>query len=143
MSYSDESIVISVFIIIYIIILASWAFIVVCHWRIYEKAGRKGWAAVVPYYDGYTMYDIAWGEGWYFPLEMVPYANYVFMIIKLVKLAKAFGRSGGFAVGLVFLYPVFIGILAFGDNRYIGPNGIPANGYPYGTYYGYNSQRTM
>ena len=44
----------------------------------------------------------------------------MFAIITMVKLAKAFGKSGGFAVGLIFLSIIFYCILAFGDAQYIG-----------------------
>lgn len=37
----------------------------------------------------------------------------------MVKTARAFGKSGGFAVGLILLYPVFIMILAFGNSRHV------------------------
>ncbi len=36
------------------------------------------------------------------------------------KLALAFGKSAGFGVGLFFLYPIFILILAFGKAQYVG-----------------------
>ena len=37
----------------------------------------------------------------------------------MVKTAHAFGKSNGFAVGLILLYPVFIMILAFDSSRHI------------------------
>lgn len=37
------------------------------------------------------------------------------------KLADAFGKSASFALGLFFLPPVFLMILAFGDARYLIP----------------------
>ena len=42
------------------------------------------------------------------------------MIITMVKLAKAFGKGGGFAVGLIFLSIIFYCILAFGPSTYLG-----------------------
>ena len=39
-------------------------------------------------------------------------------IVFCCKLASSFGKSGGFAVGLIFLYPIFIMILGFGDAKY-------------------------
>ena len=41
-------------------------------------------------------------------------------IITMVKLAKAFNRSGGFAVGLIFLGVIFYCILAFDTSTYVG-----------------------
>ncbi|MEZ4508199.1 MAG: DUF5684 domain-containing protein [Eubacteriales bacterium] len=42
------------------------------------------------------------GNGWMFLLMLIPVVNIVIAIIAMVKLAKAFGKSGGFAVGLIF-----------------------------------------
>jgi len=47
----------------------------------------------------------------------------VLYIIYLVKLAKAYGKGGGFALGLILLYPIFILILGFGDSEYVGLSG--------------------
>ena len=38
----------------------------------------------------------------------------------MLKLAKAFGKTSGFGVGLIFLYPIFLMILGFGKAEYIG-----------------------
>lgn len=105
----------------YIIALIISIFIIVCWWKIFTKAGRPGWAAIIPFYNYYVMFDIAWGNGILFLLMLVPIVNVVMMIILMVKLAGAFGKSGGFAVGLIFLSIIFLPILAFGDSTYIGP----------------------
>lgn len=44
----------------------------------------------------------------------------VFYILTMSKTAKAFGHDGGFAVGLIFLPPVFLLILALNEDRYLG-----------------------
>jgi hypothetical protein len=38
-------------------------------------------------------------------------------------LSKSFGNGIGFTLGLIFLNPIFILILGFGDAKYIGPAG--------------------
>ena len=37
-----------------------------------------------------------------------------------VKLARAFGRGIGFAIGLILLQPIFLLILGFGSDQYYG-----------------------
>lgn len=64
----------------------------------------------------------------------------VFRAMQCAGLAKSFGVSGGYAVGLFFLPHIFYSILAFGRNyMYYGPNGMNTNN-PYGNPYGYNQQ---
>lgn len=121
----------AVFMLIISIALAVFGIIVM--WKLFDKAGKPGWAAIVPFYNLYVLFEITWGNGWLFLLTflaIIPIvgsiAVLVIMIITMVKLAKAFGKSGGFAVGLVFLTLIFEAILAFGDSKYVGVDGVSA-----------------
>jgi hypothetical protein len=105
-------------IIFYLIVLV---FSIVCMWKIFTKAGEAGWKTLIPFYNYFIEFKIAWGNGWLFLLLLVPFVNIVIAIIYDVKLAKAFGKGGGFAVGLIFLPIIFLPILAFGSAQYIGP----------------------
>ena len=93
---------------------------IVAMWKIFEKAGEPGLAAIIPFYNVYVLFKITWGNGWKFLFLLIPIANLVFAIITMVKLAKAFGKSGGFAVGLIFLSIIFYCILAFDSSTYLG-----------------------
>ena len=133
---------------IYLIIaLAWWILQIVANWRIFTKAGEAGWKSIIPVYSDYISYKIAWQTGYFwlvFILGLVAsciqtYANptgdnaMLLMIVSLiriiagiisimysVKLARAFGRGTLFAVGLIFLQPIFMLILGLGDDRYYG-----------------------
>ncbi|NLE24708.1 MAG: hypothetical protein GX625_05080 [Clostridiaceae bacterium] len=100
--------------------LAMGILSIVAIWRIFVKAGEPGWAAIVPFYNLYTFFKITWGSGWKFLLLLIPIVNFVIIVITMVKLARAFGKGGGFAVGLIFLNIIFYCILAFDNSRYIG-----------------------
>jgi hypothetical protein len=100
--------------------LALGVLAIVALWKIFQKAGEPGWAAIVPFYNLYVLFKITWGNGWKFLFLLIPIANIVFAIITMVKLAKAFGKSGGFAVGLIFLSVIFYCILAFDQSQYLG-----------------------
>lgn len=104
----------------YVVVLAIAILMIVSMWKIFVKAGKPGWGAIVPFYNYYCLFDMAFGNGWLFLLMLVPCVNFVMMIIMYVKLAKAFGQSTGFAIGLIFLSVIFLPILAFGDAQYIG-----------------------
>ena len=120
-----------------IISIALAVFSVIVMWKLFEKAGKPGWAAIVPFYNLYVFFEITWGNGWLFLLillSIIPIvgsiAVCVIMIITMVKLAKVFGKSGGFAVGLIFLSVIFEAILAFGDSKYVGIDGVSAQEAP-------------
>ena len=121
------------FTIMMIISIVATVFSIIVMWKLFEKAGKPGWASIVPFYNLYVFFEITWGNGWLFLLillSIIPIvgsiAFCVIMIITMVKLAKVFGKSGGFAVGLIFLSLIFEAILAFGDSKYIGVDGIAA-----------------
>ncbi|MCI8508790.1 MAG: hypothetical protein HFJ06_09550 [Lachnospiraceae bacterium] len=102
------------------ICLALLVLSIVAFWRIFTKAGEPGWASIVPFYNIYVLYKIAFGNGWYFLTLLIPLANAVFGIMLYFKLAKAFGHGPGFGFGLLFLNPIFILILAFDSSEYVG-----------------------
>ncbi len=110
-----------------IIGLIMCVFAIIVMWRIFTKAGKPGWAAIVPFYNLYVLFEITWGSGWMFLtvfLSIIPVigviAVFVIIILTMIKLAKAFGKSGGFAVGLIFLSFIFEAILAFDSSTYLG-----------------------
>ena len=109
-------------IVYYVIALALAVLLLVGFWKVFVKAGKPGWAAIVPFYNMYCMYEISFGNGWLFLLSFVPCVNVVMGIIMNVKLAQAFGQSGGFAVGLIFLPYIFVPMLGFGSAQYYGPS---------------------
>lgn len=90
-------------------------------WKVFEKGGKPGWASLVPFYNLYCLYDMAFGNGWLFLLTFVPCANFIISIMLCFKLAKAFGKGVGFGFGLLFFTFIFMMILGFGDAEYYGP----------------------
>lgn len=110
--------------ILYLLILAAS---IAATWRIFVKAGEPGWASLIPVYNTYVLFKITWGKGLKFLLLLIPVYNIVVIIQTMSKLAKAFGKSNGFAIGLVLLSPVFMLLLAFGDSRYMGVPGMIGN----------------
>jgi hypothetical protein len=101
--------------------MAISAFILVCMWKIFVKAGKPGWAALVPFYNTLVMLEFLGRPWWFLLLMFVPLANVVIEIIIIFDYAKSFGKSTAFGFGLLFLSIIFIPILAFGSSRYVGP----------------------
>ncbi|MGL5436283.1 MAG: DUF5684 domain-containing protein [Lachnospiraceae bacterium] len=119
-------------------------------WKIFSKAGKPGWAAIIPIYSTYIMSDIIFGNASYFAIwigacvlsiiaqltgisiltVLTSLVSIVLCIVVSVKLAKAFGKDTGFMFGLILLPIIFYPILGFGNAEYIGPDNqiIPLQG---------------
>lgn len=107
----------------YSIIVLVWAILqIIAMWRIFQKAGEAGWKSIIPVYNLVILYKISGLSPWLILLFLIPFvgwiAAFVLSIIQNVKLAEVFGKSGGFAVGLIFLQPIFYMILGFGRAEY-------------------------
>jgi hypothetical protein len=87
-------------------------------WAVFQKAGEPGWAALIPIYNIMVLLKIAGKPMWWVILMLIPFVNIIVLIIAIVGLARNFGKGAGFALGLVFLAPIFYPILAWGDARY-------------------------
>lgn len=100
------------------------AFMIITMWKIFEKAGKPGWAAIIPIYNMIVLLEIVGKPVWWIFLFIIPFANYVFIIWTYNMLSKSFGKDEALTVGLVLLNIVFFPILAFGDAEYQGPYGL-------------------
>ena len=100
-------------------ILIMIVFAIVVQWKIYTKAGKPGWACIIPIYNIIVLLEIIKKPIWWIVLLLIPIVNIVIMIIIMIQLAKAFGKSTAFGVGLIFFGIIFMAILAFGDAKYV------------------------
>jgi hypothetical protein len=87
-------------------------------WKIFEKAGKPGWAAIVPIYNMYILTEIAGMDIMWFILTLVPCVGVVAAIMIWVNVAKNFGKDTGYAIGLILLPFVFVPMLGFSNARY-------------------------
>lgn len=111
-----------IYLVIGVIIIASL-------WKVFTKAGKPGWAAIIPIYNIYVLLQIVGRPWWWLLLMLIPFVNFVIAIIVYIDLAKSFGKGVGFGLGLLFLSFIFFPILGFGDAQYVGPaaaQGSPA-----------------
>lgn len=111
---------------IIIIYLAIVVFLIAAMWKVFEKAGQPGWAAIIPIYNLYIMTKIAGKPGWWVVMFFIPILNIVFLIWLYNMVSKSFGKDEGFTAGLVILGVIFWPILGFGSAKYQGPYGDPA-----------------
>ena len=103
-------------VVMWLICLAIGVVSIIAMWKVFTKAGKPGWAAIVPVYNIITLLEVVQLPLWYIALFVVPFANIYAMIKIQLELAKVFGKSSSFAVGLILLSPVFLCILGFDKN---------------------------
>jgi len=87
-------------------------------WKVFEKAGQPGWAAIVPIYNMFVLLQIVNKPIWWIVLLLIPLVNIAILIMVSIALAEKFGKGGGFAVGMVFLPFVFYPMLGFGEEQF-------------------------
>lgn len=103
-----------------ILMLAVAALMIVSMWKIFTKAGKPGWASIIPIYNFVVMLQIAQKPEWWIILMFIPFVNIIIAIIIAVAIAEKFGKTSGFAIGMILLPIIFYPILAFGDAQYQG-----------------------
>lgn len=96
-------------------------------WKIFVKAGKPGWAAIVPIYNIIVLLEIVGKPVWWIILYLIPVVNVIFGVWTVNLLSKSFGKSEGFTIGLLFLGIIFYPMLGFGDAEYEGPAGAPVD----------------
>jgi len=109
-------------------LLIVWVITVIGQWKVYTKAGKPGWACIIPIYNLIVMLEIVGKPIWWIFLFLIPCVNIVFIVWTFNLLSKSFGQSEGFTVGLILLGFIFWPILGFGNYQYLGPSAAEAGG---------------
>jgi hypothetical protein len=89
-------------------------------WKVFTKAGKPGWAALIPIYNLIVLLQVADKPIWWIILYLIPLVNIVIAIITLAAVSRNFGRGVGTTLGLIFLPMIFYPILGFGSAQYVG-----------------------
>lgn len=126
-------------IIIPIIIVAI--ILIVANFSLYKKAGKEGWKCLIPYYNTWTECEfLGLNTNWVWILlglsfvgglldgildtsifSFVSYAaNLYFSVLRSISMAQSFGKDTGFGIGILLLPVIFVPMLAFGKDEYVG-----------------------
>lgn len=116
--------------------LAIFILVIAGFWKLFVKAGKPGWAAIIPIYNIIVMQEIVGREAWKIVLLLIPLVNIYFAITLYVSLAKSYGKYGiGNYLAVIFLGIIFIPLWGFSNEvRYVGPVEGPGNLAPSPTY---------
>lgn len=100
---------------------------IVAMWKVFSKAGEAGWKSLIPIYNCVILFKISGLSPWLilvYLTSIIPFVGWLIVLIITILqangLAKSFGKSTGFTVGLVLLPSIFYLILGFGKSEYIG-----------------------
>ncbi len=103
-----------------VVVIIGW-------WKMFEKAGEPGWAAIIPIFNIIVLLKIAGRPVWWVVLYLVPIANIIVAIVVAIDIAKAFGQSAVFGFFLNFLLGgIGYLILGFGNYQYRRPLALGA-----------------
>jgi len=98
--------------------LVVYVLAVVALWRVFEKAGRPGWASIIPVYNVYNLVKIAGRPGWWTILFFLPFINIIISIVVGIEVGKHFGHGTAFGVILLGLLGIGYFIVGFGSDKY-------------------------
>lgn len=115
-----------------------WLITIVGMWKVFEKAGKPGWAAIVPVYNFWILIEISGRPPMFFwillgcmVLSMIPIVGFilgigvlVILILVSIDVAKKFGKDTGYGIGLALLSFIFYPMLGFSDAQYQGDTSI-------------------
>lgn len=124
--------------IVVLIVLAIAIVEIIATWKILEKGGKPGWAALVPFYNQWVLSEMVGVWPWWVLIvfgcglvgNLIPVfgslislaASIYFAVLLNVSLARAFGKEDSYAIGLILLAPVFDAMLGFGKSEFKGQN---------------------
>ena len=111
-----------------VLLLLLFLLPIVALWRVFTKAGEAGWKAIIPIWNFIVLLRIAGRPVWWIVLLFIPFVSIAIWIVLGIGVADAFGKGGGFALGLILLTPIFLLILGFGSARFVGRGAAPVVG---------------
>lgn len=106
-----------------LVVLAILIVMIAAVWKVFTKAGQPGWALFIPIYNAIVWLRVCGKPAWWIILLIIPIVNLIITLLASLGMAKNFGKSAGFGIGLWLLGPIFLLILAFGDAKYQGNQG--------------------
>ncbi len=100
-------------------------------WKVFTKAGEKGWKCIIPIYNIVILFRISGLSPWIifgYLAGIIPFVGWIvslgITIYQCNSLAKSFGKDVGYTIGLLFLPTIFYMILGFGKAQYVGKGNV-------------------
>ena len=131
---------------IIIITIALLVLLIIAEWKIFSKAGEKGWKSLVPVYNIYLSHHIVGMSHMWFNLEIMFWITEAMFeindfpevvvlgfgivaglftviseLVHLIKMCDCFSKGTGFKIGMFLIPELFVMIIAFGKAEYQKP----------------------
>ena len=96
-------------------------------WKLFEKAGRKGWEVLVPFYNAYVWLKIIKKPLWWFIFVFTPFLNVFILLLMIVELVKCFNKFGLLEQAASVIVPfIYLPYLGFDKKEvYVHPDNRP------------------
>ena len=134
------------FIVILLIALTVLVFSIIAQWKLFKKAGKQGWEAIVPFYNNWVLIEISGLHWWYFLISLglsllgsavaslafiTSIANYYINFIIYYNLAKK-TKQNEILFGILGIFIPIVPLIILGFNKNITyeknievkPNGV-------------------
>jgi hypothetical protein len=120
---AEEDLLGTIFVVVFVvIILIAVLLLVISLWKIFTKAGKPGWAVLIPIYNLIVLFQIIGRPWWYIFFMLIPGAQIVLWGIIAINLARIFDKNWAFGIGIFLLPFLFLPILGLGKAAYNGPD---------------------
>jgi len=87
-------------------------------WKIFEKAGQKGWYILIPFYNFYIWLKIIKKPLWWYIFIIIPFINVFTLLLMVVEVDKCFKKNGLGAQALSVLFPfAYLPYLGFSNKE--------------------------
>jgi signal peptidase I len=106
----------------YLVLLTLYLLTSVGLFKIFEKAGEKGWKGLIPGLNLFIWLKVIQRPWWWLLLLIVPGVNFLMLAIMSVELAKAFGKTNNTELVIAALFGfVYIPYIGFQQElKYVG-----------------------
>lgn len=101
------------------------AFDVAVKWRIFQKADRPGYLALIPLVNMFVEMDILNAKPWTALIYLFPPFAFVYYVINSIRMSVCYNMGVTFGILGVLLNPFMRAFIAFSsDAKYLGPRTI-------------------
>lgn len=95
-----------------LVLIAIWVLFIIAYWKMFTKAGEKGWKSIIPIYNNYVAFRIAWKDGSKgFAIYII--AMLAYSIFAGIGTSLGDSSAGGMVMNLLSLAAAIVGLVYY------------------------------